>query len=167
MQWYQAQLAQPVIKIPELIPKILHRKSWLKAILLTILLEFPVLRAITWPPCQLIHGKSTSTWKKQQWKGRAIRKFPSPTSQCSAPGPGCSRPNTQPGPGELVCSAHQTLHLPALLQLCASPGPTAGLKASVLSVWSGLHRTGDFSNNFSPFTFLGFFSWASSAPSMI
>lgn len=37
-----ARLAQPVIKIPVLSPKILHRKSSLKVIILTILLELPV-----------------------------------------------------------------------------------------------------------------------------
>lgn len=53
------------------------------------------------------------------------------------------------GPGELVCSAHQTLHLPApcpcscLSLTCASPGSTAGLKASVFSVslvWPAAYR---------------------------
>lgn len=149
MQWYQARLAQPVIEIPVLIPKILPRRRWLKAILLTILLEFPVLRAITWPPCQLIHGKRASTLKERRWKSSAIRKFPSPTSHRSAPCPGCSRPNTWAGPGELVCSAYQTLHLPApcpcscLSLTCASPGSTAGLKASLFSVslvWPAAYR---------------------------
>lgn len=144
MQWYQAWLDQPVIKIPELIPKILHRKSWLKAILLTIMLEFPVLSAIPWPPCQLIHGKSASTLKEQPWKSSATRKFPSPRT-CSEPCPGCSRPSTWAGPGELFVLPIR--HLTCLpLQLCEPHlcQPRLHCRAKSLSlvtlVWSASYR---------------------------